>query len=236
MTPRLRHPSAPAIVSALAALAVYAVTLCGTFVYDDFDVFALDERLRVPSMWWKYIVESYNGGVDNLYRPLVSITYAIQWLIHGSDRAWPFHAVNWILHAAVAALVAELTRRIAPLPGREGPGEGRSAVAMLAGILFAVHPIHVEAVANIVGRAELLCALGFIGALVIFARRQLTAPRALAIFGCLVVAILSKEQGLLLPPMLLAMALLSRERIRAVEPIAREHLPGDTLAYAPIKP
>ena len=61
----------PAIVSALAALAVYAVTLGGTFIYDDFDVFANDPRLHVPSQWWKYWTESYNGGVDNLYRPLV---------------------------------------------------------------------------------------------------------------------------------------------------------------------
>jgi len=72
--------------------------------------------------------------------------------------------------------------------------------------LFAVHPVHVEAVANVVGRAELMCAIGFLGALILFAHRPLTTARVFAIFGCLVLSVLSKEQGMLLPPMLLAMA------------------------------
>jgi hypothetical protein len=191
----------PAIVSAAAALVVYAVTLGGTFIYDDFDVFANDARLRVPAQWWKYWTDSYNGGVDNLYRPLVSMTYAIQWLLHGDTHAWPYHLVNWLLHAGVAACVAELARRFIANPDRS------TRVASIAGLLFAVHPIHVEPVANIVGRAELMCALGFLGAMVLLLHRPLTMARALAIFGCCILAILSKEQGLLLPPMLLALGL-----------------------------
>ncbi|MBC8109224.1 MAG: hypothetical protein H7Z14_21740 [Anaerolineae bacterium] len=261
MNRSLRHPAGPAITSAVAALIVYAVTLGGTFVYDDFDVFAADARLRVPSTWSRYWTESYNGGVDNLYRPLVSMTYAIQWLIHGDEAKWPYHAVNWILHAAVAALVAELTRRLIDLAPRpvigeglgEGPtknaepslsrrplilalspstGRGDQSAAYVAGLLFAVHPIHVEAVANVVGRAELLCALGFLGALVIFAHRPLTTARVFAIFGCLALSILSKEQGMLLPPMLLAMALLTRQESNRAEHGDQVHTPGATLSYA----
>lgn len=203
-------------MSALAALLVYAVTLAVTFIYDDFDVFANDARLRVPSQWWRYWTDSYNGGVDNLYRPLVSMTYAIQWLIHGDAHAWPYHLVNSLLHAGVAACVAEFARRLVALPPSpctkgEGWGEGSSElrrstrVAYVAGLLFAVHPIHVEPVANIVGRAELMCALGFLGAMILMLRRPLTIASAFAIFACSVLAILSKEQGLLLPVMLLAL-------------------------------
>ncbi len=235
----LAHPAAPAIASALAALIVYTITLGGTFVYDDFDVFNNDARLRAPAQWWRYWTESYNGGVDNLYRPLVSMTYALQWMLHGSNVAWPYHAVNWILHAGVAALVAELTRRLialTPSPGSSpSPARAAKAAAFIAGILFAVHPIHVEAVAYIVGRAELLCALGFIGALVLFAKRPLTTERVLAIFGCVVLSILSKEQGMLLPAMLLALALLIRDRTRSVEQLVPDHAPGDTLTYAPAR-
>jgi hypothetical protein len=74
---RIPPNARPAIASAVAALIVYAITLAGTFIYDDFDVFANDPRLHVPAQWWKYWTESYNGGVDNLYRPLVSMTYAV---------------------------------------------------------------------------------------------------------------------------------------------------------------
>jgi len=86
------------------------------------------------------------------------MTYALQWLIHGDTIAWPYHAVNWILHACVAACVAELTRRLIANKGE--------IAAYIAGLLFAVHPVHVEAVANIIGRAELMCALGFLGAMI----------------------------------------------------------------------
>ena len=121
-----------------------------------------------------------------------------------------------------------------PLP--EYGARGQEFAPYIAGLLFAVHPIHVEAVANVVGRAELLCAIAFLGALVIFAHRPLTTPRAFAIFGCLILSILSKEQGMLLPPMLLAMAWLMHRDQPTVESIAREHSPGDMLSYATRKP
>ncbi len=180
------------MAAAAMALIVFAVTLGGTYVYDDVTVVQGDPRLVAPIQWGKLWTQEYiPGSLDNLYRPLVSMSYAVQWWVHG-DRAWAFHAVNWILHAAVAAAVAELCRR--------GAGKG---AAYIAGLLFAVHPIHVEAVANIVGRAELCCALGVLGALILMARRPLTAVRAAGIVACTAVAVLSKEQGILIPPLLL---------------------------------
>lgn len=181
----------PAAAAALLALAVFAITLGGTYIYDDVSIIQLDERISNPRLWYQYWTKDYfNGALDNLYRPLVSMSYAIQWWLHG-DRPWVFHAINWLLHAGVSAAVAELTRRVA------GP-----APAYVAGMLFAVHPLHVEAVANIVGRAELMCALGVLGALLLMSRRPLTPRRVIAIMGCEVVAVLSKEQGVLIPVVL----------------------------------
>ena len=199
--PRSRlRAAAPATASALLALALYAVTLGGTYVYDDHFIAREDERLHDPSRWVEYWTSDYfDGGVDKLFRPLVSMSYAVQWRLHG-DRPWALHAVNWVLHALASALVAELARRL---------GGPRAAYA--AGLLFAAHPVHVEAVANVVGRSELMCAAGTLGALVLLARRPLTAPRALAAYACFVVAVLSKEQGLILP---LLMALLAAVQFR----------------------
>lgn len=178
----------PALLSAALALALYAVTLAGTYVYDDIFIVTQDPRLHDTSRWDEYWVSDYAaGGIDRLWRPLVSMSYAVQWKLHG-DRPWAFHAVNWLLHAGVSALVAELARRL-----------GGTRAAYVAGLLFAAHPVHVEAVANIVGRAELACAAGSLGALVVLTRRPLTGPRALAVWACFVVALLSKEQGMLLP-------------------------------------
>ncbi len=189
----------PAIASALLAIALFAITLGGTYIYDDLYIIGIDPRVRDPSLWWQYWTKDYfNGGVDNLYRPLMSMSYAIQWQLHG-DRPWAYHAVNVLLHAIASACVAELARRL-----------GGMRVAYVAGLLFAAHPVHVEAVANVVGRAELACGAAVVGALVVFAPRPLTNGRAVAIWALLVVAILSKEQGLLLPLMLVALHLFHR--------------------------
>ncbi len=198
MTPSTRS-HLPALASALLALALFAVSIGGTYIYDDVAIISPvhDSRLADPSQWGRYWTESYNQGVDNLYRPLVSMSYAIQWWLHG-DRPWAFHLVNVLLHAAVSAAVAEFVRRLIGF-----------RAAMVAGLLFAAHPIHVEAVANIVGRAELMCALGMLAGLTLLLR-PMTPRRALAISGCFVFALLSKEQGMLLPSLLLILGLLRR--------------------------
>jgi hypothetical protein len=203
-----RRPAAlPALLAAAAALAVFAVTLGGSCVYDDLFMVKLDPRVGDVSRWGEYWTRDYfNGGMDNLYRPLVSMSYAIQWQLHG-DRPWAFHLVNWLLHAACSAAVAELGRRLAGW-----------RVGLIAGLLFAVHPVHVEAVAAVVGRAELMCALATITALLLFLHHPMTTGRALAIWACGVVALLSKEQGMLLPLMLAALWLLHR---RSDEPSAQ---------------
>jgi hypothetical protein len=192
--PRHARPWLPAALSAALALLLYAHTLAGTWIYDDLFHTREDPRLADVRRWGQFLTEGYMpSGVDRLWRPLVSLSYAVQWKMTG-DRAWPFHAVNILLHAAASALVAELARRLT----------GKGGVALIAGLLFAAHPVHVEGVAYIVGRAESACAVGTLGALVLLLR-PLTVRRVLAIYACFLVAIFSKEQGLLLPAMMLAL-------------------------------
>lgn len=188
------HVAAPAVLSGLLAAALYAVTLWGTFIYDDVQIILLDARITHPGLWREIWTRDYfYGGVDRLYRPLVTQSYALQWMLHG-HRAWAFHLVNILLHAGVSAAVAELGRRLAGW-----------RVGLIAGLLFAAHPVHSEAVAGIVGRAELGCALGTILALVFFLHRPMTVPRGLAIYAVSILAILSKEPGMLIPLLLLVL-------------------------------
>jgi hypothetical protein len=208
----------PAIASAIVSLILYAVTLGGTYVYDDIQIVKDDPRVHHPSQWVHlWTTDYFNGGLDNLYRPLVSSSYAIQWWLHG-DRPWMFHLVNILLHAGVCAAVAELTRRAVKI---SNPHQAISA-AYIAGLLFAVVPLHTEAVANIVGRAELACSLGILVALLIFAHRPLTTARVLAIVLCSVFALLCKEQGLLQPLLLALFGWLVWNKFReVVEPDER---------------
>ena len=86
-------------------------------------------------------------AVDVLYRPLTVWSFLANQALSPSNPM-PFHGVNILLHALVTVLGTALTWRLS----------GSRAVAVITGILFAVHPIHTEAVANVVGRAELLAA------------------------------------------------------------------------------
>jgi len=192
------------MLAALLALVLYAISLGGTYVYDDMYIVREDPRVQ-EGKWREAWTTDYNrGGTDNLYRPLITTSYILEWQLHG-DRPWVFHLVNWFLHAAVCAAVAQLGLILA----------GR-AVGFIAGALFAVHPIHVEAVANIVGRAELVCALAMVGAMLIYLRGPLTGRRVIAIVVCFLVAVGSKEQGMLLPFILLALHWVRRGWVGAI--------------------
>lgn len=207
----LNHPPAPAAIASAGLVCVlYAVTLGGTYVYDDVAVIQTDARVHLLRGWLEFFKAPYMLGTpDSLWRPLACLTYWLQWQLHG-DVPWAFHLVNIALHAAVSAVVAILAWRLTH----------RSAVAWWAGLLFAAHPLHVEATAYLVGRAESLCALGVLGGLTLFAIRPCTPRRALAIVACFVVAALSKEHGLLLPPMLAVMYLARRWCVRPAAALA----------------
>ncbi|XP_076064099.1 protein O-mannosyl-transferase TMTC2-like isoform X2 [Oratosquilla oratoria] len=82
--------------------------------------------------------------------------------------AWTFHAVNVAIHAGVTGAYVGVLR---------AHGVGRLA-ALTAGLLFAAHPAHVEAVAGVVGRAELLAGLGFCLALAAHAQYVRGTARA----------------------------------------------------------
>ena len=198
------HPRSwlPAAAAAALAILLYAHTLPGDFIYDDTFQALRDPRLADVRQWKKYLTEGYfPSAADNLWRPLVSLSYAIQYQLHG-PKPFGFHLVNLLLHAAASALVAEFARRLTS-----------DKAALIAGLPFAAHPVHVEAVAYIVGRAESACLIAMLAALIL-ATKPLTTARAWAIVACTFAAIFSKEQGLLTPLLLLALIRLRRSQSR----------------------
>jgi len=131
----------------LSALVVYLGALWNRFALDDLPIIVTNPLVAHPSGIWRAFAAPYwppELGA-RLYRPLVIATYVFDGLVDGAG--W-FHAVNPLWHAAVAVGVAALARRWTDDAG-----------ALVAGLLFAVHPVHVEAVANVVGRAELMAGL-----------------------------------------------------------------------------
>lgn len=133
----------------------------------------------------------------SLYRPIVTLGYAVQWTVaHGSPLV--YHATSIALYAAASALVLALFLELVP-----------TAAALAGAALFAVHPVHVEAVANVVGQSELLAAVATLGATVIYLRARRNGPppfgAVAAIAGLFAIACLCKEHALLLPLLLVAL-------------------------------
>ncbi len=152
---RIREWGAREWALAAAALAgvVYLPSLGNGFAYDDLLIIVQDRTIRSLGGIPELLVRPYWPGEDGvafgLWRPVTSISLTLLWVV--SDGApWVFHLANVLLHAAVTAGVVVVGARVFPV-----------RVAAIAGLIFAVHPVHVEAVANGVGIAELLAA-GFI--------------------------------------------------------------------------
>ena len=146
-----------------------ATSLGNGFAYDDLPLIVENARVTTLLPPWEYFGQSY-WPAGGLYRPLTAWLLALQWKL-GGGAPWIFHATNVALHALVTGLVYLLARRmLAP------------AWAGLAALLFAVHPVHVEAVANVVGSRELLCtALVLAAVLTATARRSMRdSPRCVA--------------------------------------------------------
>jgi len=198
----------------LVAVGAFAQTAGFQFVYDD--VHLIQNQAEVHSLTrWRAILTTPLWF--DLYRPVSHLSFALDWAVSGGDpRA--FHVVNVLLHALVSALVFLLARGGLGVLG-----------AGAAGLIFAVHPVHVEAVANLVGRAELLAtAFTLLAALAYRADGWLAAAgdaswrRGAASFGTLAALALglgSKETAFAAPGVLLLMDWL--EGARAGEPARR---------------
>lgn len=195
--PWWEKPRVAALLVVLVALAAMAPAIANGFTYDDRFIVQDNARVHTLAAWWRLFGQSYwpPPALEALYRPLPMLSYAVQWVV-GGGVPWVFHLGNITAHAVLAWAVWALAARLL-----------RPGVALGVGLLFAVHPVHVEAVANIVGLAELLMALGTVLAALWYLRWRDSGAgggRTLAVVAAAALAAFSKEQGVLVPLTLLA--------------------------------
>lgn len=101
-------------------------------------------RLFENDFWGTPLSDS---GSHGSYRPLCVLSFRLNYLL-GGFQPWGYHFVNVLLHCLATALLVKLARQVLPRSKSSlGPA--------ITGLLFATHPIHTEAVAGVVGRADL---------------------------------------------------------------------------------
>src|SRR5262249_49581328 len=204
-----------AVISAFLAATMAAPSIANEFVADDQWVVANREVLVHPSSVAAVLKEPYwpagFGGV--MWRPAVLSSFAIDYQLASSPH-W-FHAVNVLWAALVAALFALLASDLA-VP----------VVGLTAGLLFAVHPVHVEAVANVVGRAEMMAAAGYAVALLCALRAERDSKYLMGVVLGAALAITSKEIAVTLPAAVVLAYITRRENIRqAWRPVVAATVP-----------
>jgi len=168
------------------AILLYCNTLNHGFVYDDRPAIVSNPLVTGSAPLSSLITSDFWGvplshtGSHKSYRPLTSLSFKLDWLLAPGSPS-QFHLTNLLLHALVTHLFHTLLLSLLP----------SSSTALMAALLFAAHPIHTEAVAGLVGRAELLSALFFLLTLLAH-RRHGWSVRASLLAAA---ATLAKEQG-----------------------------------------
>jgi len=176
------------LVVAACALVPYVPALWNGFAMDDLYIIVWNPLVHSLHGAWRAFGGPYwppdLGG--QMYRPLPLATFALDWSLARGHPAL-FHAMNLLWHAGAALLVTALARRWADW-----------TTALVAGVIFAVHPVHVEAVANVIGLGELMAAVGV--CLAVYAavvRQSVLWSGAALLFG-----LLSKENAVVAPALL----------------------------------
>ena len=162
----------------------YANSIHNDFILDDFLIVASNPDIRNITPV-HFLLSPFWGekGPAGIYRPLVILSFSIEYSIW---HRWApgFRLGNLLLHAINGFLVFLLARSLI----------GSIPAAWAATAVYLAHPVHTEAVAGIAGRSELLAAMFFFLAWLLFRQRR-TALCAVAFL----LSLLSKENAIAFP-------------------------------------
>uniref|UniRef100_A0A2C9JZX4 dolichyl-phosphate-mannose--protein mannosyltransferase n=1 Tax=Biomphalaria glabrata TaxID=6526 RepID=A0A2C9JZX4_BIOGL len=159
---KLSYWSSSAVVFLVAVLC-FINSYDGDFVFDDSEAIENNKDLLPSTPLWNLMQNDFWGRkLGNLshksYRPLTVLTFRWNYWAAGGLYPLGFHVINILLHGMVCAALLPVFSIII-----SADGTCRfQRLALVCSLLFAVHPVHTESVAGVVGRADLLCALFFI--------------------------------------------------------------------------
>ncbi|XP_040264538.1 protein O-mannosyl-transferase TMTC3 isoform X1 [Bufo bufo] len=182
------------VLSCVVVLCYWNSLFCG-FVFDDVSAI-LDNKDLHPATPLKKLFQNDFWGTPmseershKSYRPLTVLTFRLNYLF-SELNAVSYHLLNLLLHAVVCVIFLKVCRLFLD-----------KRTSLIAALLFAVHPIHTEAVTGVVGRAELLSSIFLLAAFLSYTKSKgpdnsiVWTPIAAAVF-LVAVATLCKEQGI----------------------------------------
>lgn len=204
------RPAILLLVAAVLSAVVFLPSLSGDWIFDDRNLIASNPYVHSFAAWTRWFTTDFWNVNEEMvrshhllyWRPAINATYALDWVVGGGTPVL-FHLTNLVWQAVAGALAFHVLRRWIGAPGP----------ALVAAVLFAIHPTKAESVAWIAGRTDVLCMVFILIASEGMARRRRGARGGLAleIAGTLA-AYLCKEQAIVLPMFAMIEAWVGRDR------------------------
>lgn len=215
----------PIIILVAVTVLAFANAVPDALVYDDKFFVGPDRASGLDDIKRIFADDVWNEAdpSDGLYRPLLLLSFSLESRLFGSWLAG-YHLSNILLHLMATLLSYGFFRQLLSLNGRHSSTSDLGA--LLAAMVFAVHPIHTEVVNSIFNRSAMMVAIAGMGGLW-WLLRYIDSRPARAWFGfavAYVLALFSKESAVVLPGLAVALiVLLSPEsypsRIRKCLPV-----------------
>jgi lipoprotein NlpI len=160
----------------------------------------LIRELSAENLW-----QMFSQPHFGLYQPITLLSLAFDFQVSGTSPLW-YHLINILMHAANAGLVFLFVHSVT----------GDLTISTITGILFAVHPLHVESVAWVTERKDVLYSLFFFASLISYVRYVTGSRRNLfcVALGLFVLSLLSKVQAVSLSVTLIAVDFLLGRSLR----------------------
>jgi tetratricopeptide (TPR) repeat protein len=187
-----------ALIVVGAALVGFGSTLSYGFVWDDHFLIGGNPLVRQWSALPRIFASHFWAGLAEwkmYYRPLINATYLADYQVWG-DNPFGYHLTNLIVHVGASLAVLWVSTMLL----------GDWLAALMAALLFTLHPVHSQSVSFVAGRTDLLSALFFLLAIGLYHRWRESARRVfyLGAAGAFLLALLSKEVAATLPAVLVA--------------------------------
>ncbi len=207
-----RQTLSRAVGIAVIAFVASANSIANGFVFDDaYNVLHNPWIIAFPALGdaFTHHMAGFAAGLDtSYYRPVMHVLLWASRAVFGPE-AWGFHAANVLLHAGTSAAVYVLLVRWARQDAAQqtcAPDAISASRLYISGpaigaLIFAVHPVHAEAVAWISGIVDLSFGFFFLAALLVATSRRSSSWTGPAIAGVLFLAsLLAKEPAVMLLP------------------------------------
>jgi len=220
--------AAPALLLVGAAVLTYYNSTANGFVWDTLD-YLYQHPFYLSSLGPDHLVWMFTSFDNSNWHPLTWFSWAVDYRIYGGLNPWGYHFTNIVVHGLNSALLFIVLLVVFGLSRPRGGGfplrtdRPALAAAWLAAALFAVHPQHVESVAWVAERKDLLCQFFMLLTLLTHVRQATCGEtsrgrwRLLALlFYCL--ALLAKPMAVTLPLILLLADVYPLRRSRLVPP------------------